>query len=128
MQNHGDMTFHEREWAGTRLHTLRMEGFKITIEAPINKSDLSMIYMAHLQNIGDIPWQKEGTFCGTRGQERRVDGFAIKLTGAKSEYFNIFYQAHIQNQGDSSILKNGEYCGTRGVGLRIQAIKVWIEM
>jgi hypothetical protein len=36
-------------------------------------------YMAHLQDLGDTPIHRDGDFCGTRGQSRRVEGIMVTV-------------------------------------------------
>jgi uncharacterized protein YjdB len=86
-----------------------------------------MQYMAHLQDIGDVPFVNAGKFVGTRGQSRRLEGFAIRLTGAAATRFNVVYMAHLQDIGDTVFSKNGEFCGTRGQSRRVEGILVRIE-
>ncbi|AKB82714.1 putative surface protein, responsible for cell interaction [Methanosarcina barkeri 3] len=80
--------------------------------------------MAHLENIGDVQWVTEGNFVGTRGQSRRLEGFAIKLTGKLAPQFTVQYMAHLQGIGDSGWFSDGEFCGTRGQSRRVEGIRV----
>ncbi|MFN5965880.1 MAG: hydrogenase, partial [Pseudanabaena sp.] len=50
-------------------------------------------YFAHLQNIGDTEFVDEGNFVGTRNEDRRLEGFAIELTGPDANNFDVFYMA-----------------------------------
>jgi hypothetical protein len=125
LQDIGDITFRDNEFAGTRGQSRRLEGFQVTISPPV--PNLSMRYMAHLENIGDVPFVNEGQFVGTRGQSRRLEGFAIELTGAAAPNFSIFYMAHLQGTGDTPVFQNGQFCGTRGQSRRVEGILVRIE-
>jgi hypothetical protein len=125
LQDIGDRIFRENEFAGTRGQSRRLEGFQLRIDPPI--ANLSMRYMAHLQNTGDVPFVNEGQFVGTRGQSRRLEGFAIELTGAQAANFNVFYMAHLQNTGDTGFFQNGQFCGTRGQSRRVEGILVRID-
>lgn len=125
IQGIGDREFKENEYAGTRTQSRRLEGFKININPSI--PGLSLKYMAHIEGIGDTAWLEEGKLLGGHGQGRRLEGFAIELTGTEASKYNICYTAHIQNIGDSSVCSNGQYCGTRRQSLRIEGIKVWIQ-
>jgi uncharacterized protein YjdB len=80
--------------------------------------------MAHLEQIGDLPWVSEGQFVGTRGQSRRLEGFAIKLTGKHASEFTVKYMAHLQGTGDTRWFSDGEFCGTRGESRRVEGICV----
>jgi hypothetical protein len=36
--------------------------------------------MAHLEGTGDTPFFRNGQFCGTRDQSRRVEGMLVHIT------------------------------------------------
>ncbi|WP_052723381.1 hypothetical protein [Methanosarcina barkeri] len=122
LQDIGDLVFSEDDFAGTRGQSRRLEGFQLSFNPP--KDGLSMQYMAHLENIGDVQWVTEGNFVGTRGQSRRLEGFAIKLTGKLAPQFTVQYMAHLQGIGDSGWFSDGEFCGTRGQSRRVEGIRV----
>jgi hypothetical protein len=50
-----------------------MEGFAITSENP----SYSVSYMAHLEDTGDTKVFRDGDYCGTRGESRRVEGITV---------------------------------------------------
>lgn len=122
LQQLGDKTFHEDEFAGTRGQSRRLEGFQLAIDPPI--PGLSLEYMAHVEQQGDTPWVSGGSFVGTRGRGRRIEGFAIRLTGPAATNFNVEYMAHVQDIGDTPIVQNGEFCGTRGQSRRVEGMLV----
>ena len=124
LQDIGDRSFREYEFAGTRGESRRLEGFQLQFDPPI--PGLSMRYMAHLQDIGDVPFVNEGQFIGTRGQSRRLEGFAIELTGPMASSYNVFYMAHLQDIGDTRFFQGGEFCGTRGQSRRVEGILVYV--
>jgi hypothetical protein len=123
VQNTGDVAFRHGEWGGTK-QALRMEGFQIDFDRPV--PGLGLEYMAHLQDIGDTPWVPAGQFVGTRAQSRRLQGFAIRLTGPEAGNYVAVYRAHLQNIGDTVAYTNGEFCGTRTQPLRVQSMYVSI--
>jgi len=125
LQNIGDQIFRENEFAGTRGQSRRLEGFQLQISPAV--ANLSMQYMAHLQDIGDVPFVNEGQFVGMRGESRRLEGFAIQLTGSQAANFNVFYMAHLQDIGDTGFFQNGQFCGTRGESRRVEGILVRID-
>lgn len=125
IQNIGDRFFSSQEYAGTRGQGFRVEAFQINIEPPI--PGLNLEYMAHVSGIGDTPWLEAGKLAGERGKARRIEGFAVRLTGVQAANYDVFYTAHVQNMGDLPVYSNGAYCGTRNQALRVEGIKVWIE-
>ncbi|NEN89248.1 MAG: hydrogenase [Okeania sp. SIO3H1] len=125
IQNIGDRFFAGQEYAGTRGQGFRVEAFQINIEPSI--PGLNLEYMAHVSDIGDTPWLEAGKLAGERGKARRIEGFAVRITGIQAGNYDVFYTAHVQNMGDLPVYSNGAYCGTRNQALRVEGIKVWIE-
>jgi hypothetical protein len=82
--------------------------------------------MAHLQDVGDTPWVRGGTFVGSKGKGRRLEGFAIELTGTDASRYDVYYIAHLHETGNTQWYKNGQFCGTRRGGIPVQAIAVFI--
>ena len=62
-----------------RVRRWRVEGFQINIDPPI--PGLNVEYMAHVEGVGDTPWLSEGELAGFRGQAKRIEGFAVRLSG-----------------------------------------------
>ena len=125
VQNIGDRIFGGQEYAGTRGQGFRVEAFQINVEPSI--PGLNLEYMAHVSDIGDTPWLEAGKLAGERGKARRIEGFAVRITGIQAANYDVFYTAHVQNMGDLPVYSNGAYCGTRNQALRVEGIKVWIE-
>jgi len=125
LQGIADVRGRDSEFLGTRAQSLRLEGFELRLTPAI--PNLSIRYMAHLQEIGDVPFVNEGQFVGTRGQSRRLEGFAIELTGSAAGNFNVVYMAHLQDIGDTSLFRNGQFCGSRGESRRLEGMLVRIE-
>ena len=125
IQNMGDRSFAAGEYAGTRRQGFRVEAFQVNIEPPI--AGLNLEYMANIAGVGDTPWLEAGNLAGERGRKRRLEGFAIRLTGPQVSNYDIFYTAHVQNMGDLPVYSNGKYCGTRNKSLRVEGMKVWIQ-
>ena len=82
--------------------------------------------MAHLQGTGDALFVNEGEFIGTRGQSRRLEGFAIELTGPSAANYDVIYMAHLAGTGDTGFFQNGQVCGTRGQSRQVEGILVRI--
>lgn len=79
----------------------------------------SLTCTAHIQSIGWTQPKKEGETCGTIGQGKRLEAFAINSDSA-----NFTYQVHMQTYGDRPECKNGEVAGSIGLGKRIESIKI----
>ncbi|MCX9012551.1 MAG: neuraminidase-like domain-containing protein [Candidatus Methanoperedens sp.] len=124
LQDIGDLTFHENEFAGTKGEGRRLEGFQIDFNPPI--PNLGMRYMAHLQDLGNVPYVNAGQFIGTRREGRRLEGFSIELTGLEADNYEVIYMAHLQGSGDTELCRAGQFCGTRGKGISVEGIMVRI--
>jgi uncharacterized protein YjdB len=124
MQGIGDRTFRDKEFAGTRAQCRRIKGFQIRIEPPI--PCLNLQYMAHVEGVGDSGWMEEGEIAGSLDKSKRIEGFALRLTGWQADCYDVFYTAHIQKIGDTPVSSNGQYCGTRGRSLRVEGMTVWL--
>ena len=125
IQDIGDRIFPEGAVAGTTGQSRRLEGFQINLDSPI--PGLSMEYMAHVQDVGDTSWVREGQYVGAKGQSKRIEGFAIRLTGSQASKYDVFYQAHVEGIGNTPRVGNGQFSGTRGQSKRVEAISVWVQ-
>lgn len=83
-------------------------------------------YMAHLQGTGDTPWIMQPGICGTTGENRRLEGFAIQHAEASQDEIVLRYRVHVQDLGDQDWTYIPELAGTRGEKRRLEAI--WIEV
>jgi hypothetical protein len=123
-QNLGDLFGREDEWVGTLGRSLRAEGLALSFAS--HATGLGLEYMGHLEGIGDTKFVTTGQFVGTRGQSRRLEGFAMRLTGAQAVDYQLFYQCSLAGLGASEILSGPQFCGTRGQSRALEAIRVWI--
>lgn len=122
------------EKAGTEGYGYRVEAIQIkivkkgahapgTTEQCFSKKWTSIVYSAHVQDIG---WQnnvKDGALAGTTGESKRVEAIKISLSGQKAEG-SVEYSAHVQDIGWQKSVKDGALAGTTGKGKRVEAIKI----
>ncbi|WP_341532280.1 hypothetical protein WKK05_41235 (plasmid) [Nostoc sp. UHCC 0302] len=80
-------------------------------------------YTAHIEGFGDTNFIQQPFLCGTTGQEKRLEGFLIRLAPS-SENVNLRYFAHIESQGDTGWKFLNEYCGTKNKGLRLEGFAI----
>lgn len=78
--------------------------------------------IVHLQGIGDSPLQN-GKWAGTKGQGRRLEGFALTLANTGDE-LRLEYSCHLQDIGDIGPVMEGALCGTRGQSRRLEAFAI----
>ncbi len=130
IQDYGQTTFSEDEWAGTRSESKRLESIAITPLYPnIGSwpSCLGLSYMGHIQDHGDTGWYDAPNKLGTEGKSLRIEGLAFKTTGTCANDYTVKYSCHVQNYGDIGEKSDGEYCGFRGSGLRLEAVKLTVH-
>jgi len=65
-------------FVGSRGASKRLEGFAIRI-AEGSVKGFSVKYSAHLEGRGTIGWEKDGAFCGTRGESLRVEAINVRI-------------------------------------------------
>ena len=121
-KNDGDIS-------GTTGKAKRLESLKLELK---NKDYTGGIcYNAHVQTIGwqadpnkSATWKKDGEFCGTTGNAKRLEAIQIELYGEMAEHYDIYYRVHSQTYGWMKWAKNGEMSGTTGQHKRIEGIQV----
>jgi len=77
LQGYGDTRW-TSGYVGSKGQSRRLEGFAIRMKG-VNANKWSVRYSAHLQGYGDTPTVRDGAFCGTRGQSRRVEAILINI-------------------------------------------------
>ncbi len=65
-------------FVGTRGPGLRLEGFAIECTGRA-KDKFHIAYAAHVADQGDIGPFRDGEFCGTRGEARRIEAIWVRL-------------------------------------------------
>lgn len=125
VQSMGDVKGVGGEWVGSRGRRLRQEGLQLNITD--NVPGLRLEYMCHIEGSGDTLYMGEEQYCGTRGESRRIEGWAVRLVGPAAPFFTLQYWCHLEGVGDSGPMTNEQYCGTRGEKRRMEAIKLVVE-
>jgi len=74
--------------------------------------------LVHLQGTGDVACST-GQWCGTKGESRRLEGFAIRLPPGLGDV-QLKYFCHLQGTGDTAWQAEGSFCGTRGQSRRLE--------
>lgn len=81
----------------------------------------SIVYEAHIQDIGWQGKERNGETAGTVGRSLRLEALTVKLENSSAR---LEMEGHIQNVGWTSMRTNGEVIGTIGEGLRLEAVKI----
>lgn len=66
---------------------------------------------------------KEGDAAGAEGKGTRMEGLVVLYEGPGC----LTVQGHAENKGWMEKVGSGELCGTRDEGLRLEAIRIWLE-
>lgn len=88
---------------------------------PDSAPDVSVVYSAHIQNIGDQTKKRNGEVVGTTGQALRMEALEInipKMPGC------VEYRGHVQNIGWMDGVEAGKVAGTKGQSLRLEAVEI----
>ena len=104
----GDQIIENNKTIGSKGKA-RLLGFMI--EAP-NIPNISLHYVAVVHNEGKGIEHLAGGYAGTTNTRRRCIGFAMRLSGADADKYDIIYSA--QTKSKSSEAKNGAFVGTAG--------------
>jgi len=102
---------------------MRVEGISVKTDI----KDLEVWYMGYVQGNGDTPWKKNGEYMGSRGQQRRLEGFCVKLQGPASNLYDVKYYARLHDLSLSPTMSNGAYVGTRGESKSMSGLAIWLE-
>jgi hypothetical protein len=68
--------------------------------------------MGHFEVGGDVPYVGAGSFLSA-GNNSQLEGFAIRLTGANKDRYEVLYSAHAPKFGNYDECSNGKFCGSR---------------
>lgn len=101
-----DMPFTSYSLAGSRKHYSAMQQ--------------KLVLVVHLQDIGDV-YCEGSDWCGTIGENRRMEGFAMMETGIP-DGVAVEYMGHLEGTGDTQWMQQRSFCGTRGKGQRLEGV------
>ena len=101
----------------------RLEAFWVRLNPSIAGN---VCYDADVQGLG---WRHNcnGGVVGTTGQSRALWHLKVSLAGVGNSHVNICYSVHIQDQGWKTAVCNGMTAGFTGTGLRIEAVRIWVD-
>ena len=122
----GDVTASSNgETLGTTGQSKSLDGFGINLDQSSDEVLSGTIqYRTHCQTYGWTDWVSQGSYSGTKNEDKRMEAFQIKLTGEIANYYNIYYRAHVQSYGWLGWAKNGSTAGTTGISYRTEAVEI----
>ena len=115
---------------GIAGQSLAIEGIRIDVTKRTSMlAGCVLYYQVHMQDIGWSPWFKEGTYAGTRGENRRIEAVRIRFQSEQDISSpcgsgGILYQVHAQDYGWLPIVHDGMTAGTTGQSRRIEALRI----
>jgi hypothetical protein len=83
----GDKTGTDGQQLGTPGKRLEL----INIKKHSGPATVKIQYRCGIKNSGETAWVDEGKDCGTRGQSKALQGFAIRLTGEGAANYRLRY-------------------------------------
>ena len=118
--------FYDGQTAGTTGKGLSVEAIKINVTELGRQGNLtgSILYEAHVQDIG---WQGEvadGQTAGTTGKNKKIEAIKIRLSEQLEAQYDIYYRVHSARFGWLDWTKNGEVAGTVGYNAGVEAIEI----
>lgn len=116
-----DDAFRHKCAEGTVNALVSFYGLKKKVIATIQSVKPSVVYEAHVQDIGWQGIKRDGETAGTTGQSLRLEALTVKLENSSAR---LEMEGHIENLGWTSLRTNGEVIGTIGEGLRLEAVKI----
>ncbi len=90
--------------------------------SPASTSMIGLNITVHLQGLGERQFSAK-EYAGTRGQGRRLEGFAIALD-PKIPDLNLQYTAHISGVGDTPMASAGQWVGETGKGRQVEGFAI----
>ncbi|SEW35738.1 Putative esterase [Ruminococcaceae bacterium KH2T8] len=88
------------------------------------RSDVSVNYSTHVQNIGWQDYVYDGAMAGTEGRSLRLEAMAINVESDLD--LGVRYKTHVQNVGWQDWFYNGDSAGTSGQSLRLEGMQIKI--
>lgn len=85
-------------------------------------------YSAHVQDIGWMPYVKEGNIAGTTGKSKRIEAIKVKVEGTSTDGSPlgdnaITVSAHVSGIGWLDPVGNDAVAGTTGKSKAVEAVK-----
>jgi hypothetical protein len=121
----GDMRFRDSTIIEGASSRKPIEG--IYLQPPALPKGVRLQYMGHILGIGDSEWIDAGTFLGTWGKSKSIEGLAFRVVGDDADKFEIVYQARMGDREWTAACKNGEYCGSRGQSKPLTAFSIQLK-
>jgi GT2 family glycosyltransferase/glycosyltransferase involved in cell wall biosynthesis len=124
VQNRGDMSFSEGQWAGAAGHRLAIESFTISPQEGIAPEMIE--YKAVTATGMETPWVAGGSPCGTRGMGLPLVGYAVRVKPPASASYTCEYGATLVSGRAVGPARGGTPCRSPDSGDPLEALWVTI--
>jgi hypothetical protein len=119
----GDLAVNDGGLLGEPAQGLRIEGFQV--EWPDRPDGIDLAYNIAVEGFGALPVVKTGTFCGTRGQARRITEVTFALIGPEAARYTLDGTAYFSGGFQVPVVSGQPLGGPSGLehlsGLRLAA-------
>lgn len=112
IETKGDVLAQASAILGDADAKLRVEGFQIVW--PDKPSDVELSYSAGIEGLGLLPTVAVGTFCGTRGEARRINEVVFSLNGEGASGLELHGTAYFSGGFKMPIANNMRISGPSG--------------
>jgi hypothetical protein len=114
IQNTGNVWAWSGEWIGQPNTGRAIEAFMVRSGSEIGENDLE--YQAMYDDQSGSPWVPAGSYCGSRGQDKPLKGFRLRLKGPAAAAFDCTYRASFTDGSETGPIPSGEVCATTDGG------------
>jgi len=124
VQNRGDMSFGEAQWAGAIRQRLAIESFIITPQEALPPEMIE--YKAVTATGMETPWVAGGAPCGTKGMGLPLVGFALRIKPPASASYTCEYGATLVSGKSIGPARDGTPCRSADPADPLEALWVTI--
>ena len=118
----GDRRAAARGWVGNLNQRRHIEGFGLRPLDDLRPGDIE--YMGFGLRGRRTAWVTDSRLCGTRGRSLPLTGFAVRLTPAMRDRFEVIYEGSFFSSGPTGPSRDGEPCLPLVPDDPLQAIKL----
>ncbi len=87
---------------------------------------VNLVYRSHVQEVGNMSWQADGTTSGTTGRSLGIESLSMYLNSGRYAG-SLEYRVQVPGRGWTAWASDGDVAGTQGESLRIQAFQVRLK-
>ena len=120
----GDVERAGDAWCGEIGRGRNVEGLRVKLGGALADADIE--YKAFGPGGAETRWSTGGRYCGSRGRDLALTGFAMRLRNAAADRFALLYQGSFADSGPGDLRADGEPARGRAPGERLEAVRIQI--